>query len=125
MRSLQEAMKILKNEEKLKIIEESQNSGLKLLRDLVRQSRKNGSSTLEGGRVVVVTTSARNPYDNFVVSENSRSYWESRYKLGLSTGKLHLDNIKDEGVKNMISKVSDMLYDNMTNILNILGGSYE
>lgn len=36
-----------------------------------------------------------------------------------------LDNIKDEGVKNMISKVSDMLYDNMTNILNILGGSYE
>ena len=36
-----------------------------------------------------------------------------------------LDNIKDEEVKNMISKVSDMLYDNMTNILNILGGSYE
>lgn len=36
-----------------------------------------------------------------------------------------LDNIKDEGVKNMISKVSDILYDNMTNILNILGGSYE
>lgn len=36
-----------------------------------------------------------------------------------------LDNIKDEGVKNMISKVSDMLYDNMTNILNILRGSYE
>ena len=36
-----------------------------------------------------------------------------------------LDNIKDEEVKNMISKVSDILYDNMTNILNILGGSYE
>lgn len=36
-----------------------------------------------------------------------------------------LENIKDEEVKNMISKVSDMLYDNMTNILNILGGSYE
>ena len=36
-----------------------------------------------------------------------------------------LENIKDEDVKNMISRVSDMLYDNMTNILNILGGSYE
>lgn len=36
-----------------------------------------------------------------------------------------LENIKDEEVKNMISKVSDILYDNMTNILNILGGSYE
>ena len=36
-----------------------------------------------------------------------------------------LDNIKDEEAKNMISKVSDILYDNMTNILNILGGSYE
>ena len=36
-----------------------------------------------------------------------------------------LESIKDEDVKNMISKVSDMLYDNMTNILNILGGSYE
>ncbi len=36
-----------------------------------------------------------------------------------------LENIKDEDVKNMISKVSDILYDNMTNILNILGGSYE
>ena len=36
-----------------------------------------------------------------------------------------LENIKDEEVKNMISKVSDTLYDNMTNILNILGGSYE
>lgn len=98
MRSLQEAMKILKNKEKLKIIEESQNSGLKLLRDLVRQSRKNKSKTLEGVRVVVVTTSARNPYENFVVSKDSRSYYESRYKLGLSTGKLHLDDIKnDEG----------------------------
>ena len=36
-----------------------------------------------------------------------------------------LENIKDEDVKNMISRVKDMLYDNMTNILNILGGSYE
>lgn len=36
-----------------------------------------------------------------------------------------LESIKDEDVKNMISKVSDILYDNMTNILNILGGSYE
>lgn len=36
-----------------------------------------------------------------------------------------LENIKDEDVKNMISKVSDILYDNMTNILNILGGFYE
>ena len=36
-----------------------------------------------------------------------------------------LENIKDEDVKNMISRVSDILYDNMTNILNILGGSYE
>ena len=36
-----------------------------------------------------------------------------------------LENIKDEEVKNMISRVSDILYDNMTNILNILGGSYE
>ena len=36
-----------------------------------------------------------------------------------------LYNIKDEEAKNMISKVSDILYDNMTNILNILGGSYE
>ena len=36
-----------------------------------------------------------------------------------------LENIKDEDVKNIISKVSDILYDNMTNILNILGGSYE
>ncbi|MGM9876553.1 MAG: hypothetical protein ACI310_04920 [Bacilli bacterium] len=36
-----------------------------------------------------------------------------------------LENIKDEEIKNMISKVSNMLYDNMTNILNILGGSYE
>ena len=75
MRSLQEAMKILKNEEKLKIIEESQSSGLKLLRDLVRQSRKNKSKTLEGVRVVVVTTSARNPYDNFVVSESKLEYF--------------------------------------------------
>lgn len=36
-----------------------------------------------------------------------------------------LGKIKDEEVKNMVSRVGDMLYNNMTNILNILGGSYE
>lgn len=36
-----------------------------------------------------------------------------------------LENIKDEEVKDMVSRVTDIFYNNMTNILNILGGSYE
>lgn len=36
-----------------------------------------------------------------------------------------LESINDEEVKDMVSRVGDMLYNNMTNILNILGGSYE
>ena len=36
-----------------------------------------------------------------------------------------LENISDDEVKTMISRVSEVLYNNMTNILNVLGGSYE
>ena len=36
-----------------------------------------------------------------------------------------LENISDNEVKTMISRVSEVLYNNMTNILNVLGGSYE
>ena len=36
-----------------------------------------------------------------------------------------LENISDNEVKTMISRVSEVLYNNMTNILNVLGGTYE
>ena len=36
-----------------------------------------------------------------------------------------LENISDNEVKTMISRVSVVLYNNMTNILNVLGGTYE
>ena len=36
-----------------------------------------------------------------------------------------LENISDNEVKAMISRVSEVLYNNMSNILNVLGGSYE
>lgn len=36
-----------------------------------------------------------------------------------------LENISDNEVKTMISRVSEVLYNNMSNILNVLGGSYE
>ena len=36
-----------------------------------------------------------------------------------------LENISDNEVKAMISRVSEVLYNNMSNILIVLGGSYE
>ena len=36
-----------------------------------------------------------------------------------------LENISDYEVKTMISRVSEVLYYNMTNILNLLEGSYK